>query len=185
MKALLTKIITFSLGMSSTFPLLAQSSEVYVLDKKISLPGDGGYDYVSIDQVNQRLYVSHGTSVNVVDLNTDQAIGEIDGMQGNHGIAIANDLNKGFVSDGRSNSVLVFDLTTLKTISTVPVTGTGPDCIVYDPKSKQVFVFCGRSNNASVVDAVSLKQVGTVDLGGGPEFAVADGKGLIYNNLED
>jgi YVTN family beta-propeller protein len=140
---------------------------------------------VSIDAVNHRLYVSHGTSVNVVDLDTEAPIGEIKDMQGNHGIAIANDLNIGFISDGRANAVVVFDLKTLKTIATVPVSGTGPDCITYDPFSKQVFSFNGRSNNASVIDAVSLKQVGTVDLGGGPEFAVADGKGLIYNNLED
>jgi YVTN family beta-propeller protein len=106
-------------------------------------------------------------------------------MQGNHGIAIANDLNRGFISDGRANAVVVFDLKTLKTIATVPVSGKGPDCITYDPFSKQVFSFNGRSNNASVIDAVALKEIGSVDLGGGPEFAVADGKGLIYNNLED
>lgn len=165
--------------------LFAQQQEVYVLDKKISLPGDAGYDYVSIDAVNRRLYVSHGSSVNVVDLNSEQPIGEIKDMQGNHGIAIANDLNRGFISDGRSNSVVAFDLKTLKTIATIPVSGKGPDCITYDPYSKQVFTFNGHSNNASVIDANTLKEVGTVDLGGGPEFAVADGKGMIYNNLED
>jgi DNA-binding beta-propeller fold protein YncE len=185
MRTFLVCLSSITLLMSASFALFAQQSEVYVLDKKIVLQGDGGYDYVSIDAVNRRLYVSHGTTVYVVDLNTEQPIGEIKDMQGNHGIAIANDLNKGFISDGRGNSVVVFDLKTLKTIATVAVSGMGPDCITYDPKTQQVFAFCGRSKNASVIDAVTLKQVGTVDLGGGPEFAVADGKGNIYNNLED
>jgi len=185
MKYFLVRLSALSLLISIGFRLSAQQSEVYVLDKKIMLPGDGGYDYVSIDAVNRRLYVSHGISVNVVDLNTEQPVGEIKDMQGNHGIAIANDLNKGFISDGRANAVVVFDLKTLTTIATVPVSGKGPDCITYDPFTKRVFTFCGRSNSASVVDAVSLKEIGTVELGGGPEFAVADGKGLIYNNLED
>jgi DNA-binding beta-propeller fold protein YncE len=185
MKYFLVRLSALSLLISISFTLFSQQSEVYVLDKKIMLPGDGGYDYVSIDAVNHRLYVSHGISVNVVDLNTEQPIGEIKDMQGNHGIAIANDLDKGFISDGRANAVVVFDLKTLKTIATVTVSGKGPDCITYDPFTKRVFTFCGRSNSASVVDALSLKEIGTVDLGGGPEFAVADGKGLIYNNLED
>jgi len=165
--------------------LRAQSSEVYVLDKKIQLPGNSGFDYLSIDDVNRRLYVSHGVSVNVVDLNTEQPIGEITGMQGVHGIAVANDLNKGFISDGRDDAVVVFDLKTLTKITTVKVTGKGPDAIAYDPFSHQVFAFNGESNNASVIDGSSMKQVGTVDLGGGPEFAVPDGKGKMYNNLED
>jgi YVTN family beta-propeller protein len=165
--------------------LYAQNSEVYVLDKKIQLPGNGGFDYLSIDDVNHRLYVSHGTSVNVIDLNTEQPVGEISDMKGVHGIAIANDLNKGFISDGRADAVVVFDLNTLKKIATVPVSGKGPDAIAYDPYTQQVFSFNGESNNASVIDGKTLKQVGTVDLGGGPEFAVADGKGKMYNNLED
>ncbi len=184
MKYCFVCLFTLAIFMSTSVTLSAQTP-IYTLDKQIALPGESGYDYVSIDAVNHRLYVSHGTSVNVVDLDTEQPIGEIKDMQGNHGIAIANDLNRGFISDGRANAVVVFDLKTLKTIATVPVSGKGPDCITYDPFSKQVFSFNGRSNNASVIDAVALKEVGSVDLGGGPEFAVADGKGLIYNNLED
>jgi DNA-binding beta-propeller fold protein YncE len=185
MKKLFPAFALLSLSLASFCPVFAQSKEVYVLDKSISLPGDAGYDYVSIDPVNRRLYVSHGTSVNVVDLKTEQPIGEIKNMQGVHGIAIANDLNRGFISDGRGNSVVAFDLTSLATIATIPINEKGPDCITYDPHTKQVFTFNGRSNNASVIDGNSLKQVGVVDLGGGPEFAVADGNGLIYNNLED
>jgi YVTN family beta-propeller protein len=160
-------------------------AQTYVFDKAIALPGDGGYDYLSIDKVNRRLYVSHGTEVNVVDLNTEQPIGVIDGMKGVHGIAIVNKSNRGFVSDGRANAVVAFDLKTLKIIATIPVDAKGPDGIIYDPYSDRVFCFNGESNNSSVIDPNTLKQVGTVDLGGGPEFAVSDGKGKIYNNLED
>ncbi|MDB5134521.1 MAG: beta-propeller repeat-containing protein [Mucilaginibacter sp.] len=160
-------------------------AQTYVLDKKISLPGDGGYDYVSIDKVNHRLYASHGTSVNVVDLETEKPAGVIEGMKGVHGIAIVNKWNRGFISDGRANAVVAFDLKTLKIIATIPVDAKGPDAIIYDPYSDRVFSFNGESNNSSVINPETLKQVGTVALGGGPEFAVADGKGKIYNNLED
>ncbi len=163
----------------------AQNSALYSFDKSISVPGNGGYDYVSIDDVNKRLYVSHGGSVNVIDLKTEKVIASIDSMKGVHGIAIDNEVNKGFITDGRDNSVVVFDLETFKTIKVVPVTPKGPDGIMFDPFSKRVFAFCGRGNAASVIDVNDLKEIGTVDLGGGPEFAVPDGKGLIYNNLED
>ncbi|HMH33039.1 MAG TPA: hypothetical protein VK543_08405, partial [Puia sp.] len=163
----------------------AQPSAVYSFDKIISVPGDGGYDYLSIDEVNRHLFVSHGTSVNVIDLKTEQVIGSIDNMKGVHGIAVDNELNKGFITDGRDNSVVVFDLTTFKTIATIPVTPKGPDGIMFDPFSKRIFAFCGNGNAASVIDVKDLKEIGTVDLGGGPEFAVPDGKGIIYNNLED
>ncbi|TSJ38756.1 YncE family protein [Mucilaginibacter corticis] len=160
-------------------------AQTYVLDKTINLTGDGGYDYLSIDQVNNRLYVSHGTMVNVVDLATDQQVGVIDNMKGVHGIAIDNKANRGFISDGRANAVVAFDLKTLKTIATIPVDAKGPDAIMYDPFTDRVYSFNGESNNSSVVDPNTLKQVGTIALGGGPEFAVSDGKGKIYNNLED
>jgi len=164
---------------------LSLKAQTYVYDKSISLKGDAGWDYLSIDKINHRLYVSHGNSVNVVDLNTEQPAGTVDSLKGIHGIAIDNKANRGFISDGRANAVVAFDLTTLQTIATIPVDAKGPDCIIYDPFSDRVFSFNGESNNSSVVDPNALKQVGTVDLGGGPEFAVSDGKGKIYNNLED
>jgi len=160
-------------------------AQTYVLDKTINLTGDGGYDYLSIDKVNNRLYVSHGTMVNVVDLATDQQVGVIENMKGVHGIAIDNKANRGFISDGRANEVVAFDLKTLKTIANIPVDANGPDAIMYDSFSDRVYSFNGESNNSSVVDPNTLKQVGTIALGGGPEFAVSDGKGKIYNNLED
>ena len=176
---------TFLTIFCSSFICLTMHAQSYVLDKTITLPGDAGYDYLSIDKVNHRLYVSHGTSVNVIDLEAEQPVGVIADMKGVHGIAIANKSNRGFISDGRADAVVAFDLTTLKTIATIPVTAKGPDAIIYDPYTDQVFSFNGESNNSSVIDPNTLKQVGTVDLGGGPEFAVADGKGKIYNNLED
>ena len=168
-----------------TITCSAQSSNLYALEKSISIPGDGGYDYLYIDEVNRHLYISHGSSVNVIDLKTEKIIGSIDNMQGVHGIAVDNEVNKGFISDGRGNSVVVFDLGSLKTIKVVPVTPKGPDGIMFDPFTKRIFVFCGHGNAASVVDVNELKEIGTIDLGGGPEFAAPNGKGLIYNNLED
>lgn len=170
-----------SLGLLSN----ALHAQNYVLDKKIALTGDGGYDYVSIDKINNKLYASHGTMVNVVDLATEQQVGVIDGMKGVHGIAIANKWNRGFISDGRADAIVAFDLKTLKIIATIPVDAKGPDAIIYDPYSDRVFSFNGESNNSSVINPKTLKQVGTVALGGGPEFAASNGKGLIYNNLED
>jgi len=161
-------------------------AQTYVADKVIDLTGDAGYDYVSIDKVNNRLYASHGTMVNVVDLATEKQIGVIENLKGCHGIAIDNKADRGFISDGKANAVVAFDLKTLKTIATIALDGAnGPDAIMYDPYSDRVFSFNGESNNSSVVDPNTLKQVGTIALGGGPEFAVSDGKGLIYNNLED
>jgi YVTN family beta-propeller protein len=160
-------------------------AQTYVLDKTIVLTGDGGYDYVSIDKVNHRLYASHGTMVNVVDMNTDKQIGVIENMKGVHGIAIDNKANRGFISDGKANAVVAFDLKTLKTIATIQVDGNGPDAIMYDSFSDRVLSINGESNDASIVDPKTLKQVGKIALGGAPEFAVSNEKGLIYNNLED
>ena len=164
---------------------LTSSAQNYVLDKTIAVPGNGGYDYAFIDQPNQKLYLSHSTAVNVIDLKTEQVIGTIAGMKGVHGIAIANDQNRGFITDGKANAIVAFDINTLQVIKTIPITGNGPDGIIYDPSSKKIFAFEGDSKSAVVIDPAELKQTGTVDLGGSPEFAVADDKGLIYNNLED
>ncbi len=177
-------ILLFAVTLLLSLTSRAQTS-VYSFDKSISVPGDGGYDYVSIDDVNRHLFVSHGTTVNVIDLKTEKVIGSINNMKGVHGIAIDNEVNRGFITDGRDNSVVAFDLTSFATIKVIPVTPKGPDGIMFDPFSKRVFAFCGRGNAASVIDVNDLKEIGTVDLGGGPEFAVPDGKGLIYNNLED
>jgi len=163
----------------------AQDKNLYSFDKAISVPGDGGYDYLFIDQPNNKLYVSHGTTVNVIDLATEQVIGTIGNMMGVHGIAVADKEGKGFISDGKANAVIAFDINTYKTIATIPLSGKKPDAIMYDEYSNQLFAFNGGSDNVSVIDVVTLKETKTIALGGGPEFAVADGNGKIFNNLED
>jgi YVTN family beta-propeller protein len=160
-------------------------AQQYTFDKKIAVPGDGGYDYMAIDEVNHHLFVSHGTVFNVIDLATEKPIGVIEGMKGVHGIAIVNEVNKGFISDGKDNAVIVVDLTSFKILKKISLPSTDEDAIIYDPSSKKVFVFNGDSKNTCVIDINTLELVKTIDLGGGPEFAVADGKGLIYNNIED
>jgi len=175
-----------SLIFFAALPFLGAAQQAsYVADKTIPLPGNGGYDYVYIDQVNQVLYASHGTAVNVVDLKTEKVIGTIGDMKGVHGIAIVNELGRGFISDGKANAVIAFDIKTLKVIKAIPVTGNGADGIIYDSYSKQIFAFEGHSSAVVVVDPKELKQVTSIDMGGAPEFAVADGKGMVYANLED
>lgn len=179
------QILAVALLIASIAPFKL-NAQTYVADKTIALPGDGGYDYLAIDKINRNLYVSHSTAVNVINLDTEKPVGVIDNMKGVHGIAIVNKLNRGFISDGKANAVVVFDLKTFKTITTIALTAAnGPDAIMYDPYSDRVFTFNGESDNSSVINPTTLKQVGTVALGGGPEFAVSDGKGKIYNNLED
>jgi DNA-binding beta-propeller fold protein YncE len=157
----------------------------YSVVNKIHLPGDGGWDYLSVDETGGRLFVSHGTVVQVVDLKTGQLTGTINETPGVHGIAIAQDLSKAFISVGRNASVKVIDLKTLALIADVKVTGENPDAIMYDQFSKKVFVFNGRSANATVLDAVTNEVVGTIALEGKPEFPASDGKGTIYVNIED
>ena len=162
----------------------AQKSE-YRLSKTIQLTNDGGWDYLTVDEVNQKLFVSHSSQVNVVDLKTGEQIAVIPSTEGVHGIAIANDLNKAFISCGKDSSVTVIDLSTFKLIAKVTGTGKNPDAILYDQFSKKVFTFNGRSSNSTVIDAVTLKIIATIPLAGKPEFSQADGKGKVYVNIED
>ena len=177
-------ILFFFLSVSFATTVSAQNNK-YVVDKTIALPGNGGYDYLYIDQANKVLYVSHGTAVNVIDLTTDKVVGTIDSMQGVHGIAIVDNLNRGFISDGKANAVVAFDTKTLKQIKTIPLSGKKPDAIIYDSFSKTIMAFNGSSNDVSVVDPTTMEQIKSIALEGAPEFAVSDGKGTVYNNLED
>jgi len=156
----------------------------YKLVKTIHVGGSGGWDYLTADSQNRRLYVSHGTEVVVINLDTEAVVGKIPNTNGVHGIAVADDLNRGFISDGRDNQVTIFDIRTLATLSTVKA-GTNPDAIVYDPYTKRVFAFNGRSHDLTAIDAASGSVIQTVPLGGKPEFAVSDGRGSLYDNLED
>ena len=175
-------LLGIALIMSSTC-LLAQSN--YKAGKKIHVEGDGGWDYLNVDEVNGRIFVSHSTVAQVIDIGTGKLVGTIPNTLGIHGIAIANDLNKGFTSNGRDSSVTIFNLKTFEVITKVYVTGRNPDAILYDSYSHKVFTFNGGGNNSTVIDARENKVVGTIPLDGKPEFPVTDGKGKIYVNIED
>jgi YVTN family beta-propeller protein len=157
----------------------------YSIVSKIHLPGNGGWDYLSVDEAGGRLFLSHGTIVQVVDLKTGQLSGTVNETPGVHGIALAEDLNKAFISVGRSALIKVINLKTLEQIADVKISGQNPDAIMYDQFSKKVFAFNGGSSNATVLDATTNEVVATIPLEGKPEFPVSDGKGKIFVNIED
>jgi DNA-binding beta-propeller fold protein YncE len=173
-----------TLGATWHYQLRAASPEGYHLIKKVTLGGEGFWDYLGIDPAARRLFISHGTHVMVLDADTYKVVGDIPDTEGVHGIAIASDLGRGFASDGRTNQVTIFDLKTLKTLGTVK-TGAGPDAILYDPATQRAFTFNGHDGTSTAIDGAKGTVAGTIQLGGRPEFAVADGEGHIYNNLED
>jgi len=150
----------------------------------IAIPGAGGFDYLLADSDNRRLYVSHATVVEVVDLDSDKVIGQIPNTNGVHGIAVAHELVRGFISAGRDNQVVIFDLKTLATIGTVK-TGTNPDGIIYEPETQRVFTFNGRSKDATAINAKDGTVLKTIDMGGKPEFPTTNGKGEVFVNIED
>lgn len=170
-------------------PLSAQTASRpagYHVTAKIPLSDTGGgWDYLLADAAHRRLFISHTDHVLVYDMDHGKIVGTIAPTPGVHGIAIAPELNRGFISNGRGNSVTIFALDSLKNLQTVAVTGQNPDAIIYDSASRRVFTFNGRSGSSTAIDAATGKVVGTIDLGGRPEYAVPDGKGHIYNNLED
>lgn len=174
----------FSAGVLCAAQPAAPASDSYHLIKRIPIPGEGGWDYLNVDEGARRLYVSHGTQVEVLDVDSGAIVGKVPNTPGVHGIALAPNLGRGFVSDGQSSMVTVFDLKTLKAIQEVR-TGKKPDAILFDPATTRVFAFNGGSNSATVIEAKDGKVAGTVDLGGGPEFATSDANGYVYNNLED
>ena len=157
----------------------------YHLVKTIPVGGAGHWDYCVVDSAARRVYVSHGTHVVVLDADSNAVVGDIPDTLGVHGIALAPDLGRGFTSNGRANTVTIFDLKTLKTIGTVKVGAVNPDAIYYDAGSKRVFTFNGRSANATAINAADGKVVGMIPVGGKPEFAVGDAQGHIYVNVED
>ena len=163
---------------------VAAQSSGYHLIKKVTLGGDGFWDYLGIDPERRHLFISHSTHVMVLDADSYKVIGDIPDTQGVHGIAVAAEFGRVFVSDGGASQVTIFDLATLKTVGTAK-TNAGPDGIIYDPGSKRVFTFNGRSSSATAIDAKTGDVAGNLDLGGDPEFAAADGAGHVYNNLED
>ena len=160
----------------------------YHLSKTVKFgaaPGDREYfDYITFDSDSRRLYLSHGTEVLVIDADSGKEEGKVSGLKLSHGVAVVPSLGRGFISDGQQGKAIIFDLKTLQVVGEAEA-APDADCILYDPASRHVFTFNGDSHSATVIDPQTGKSVGTIDLGGGPEFAVADGQGMIYNNLED
>ena len=160
----------------------------YKIVKSIPLPGDEKWDYLAVNERLNRLFIAHGSQVQVLDLKKDSLVGTIPNLKGAHGVAFADDINLGFISNGLSSTVTVFDLKTLQVLEEIdlkPKGGNKPDAIVYDLFSHQIFAFCGKSNNVCIINAKKKKVVAVLTLDGAPEFAVADGKGKVYVNIED
>jgi YVTN family beta-propeller protein len=181
-KFLKKSMLVFALSISFVLPIVAASR--YLLLKKLPVGGTGGWDYLIVDDANRRLYVSHETQVDVLDVDSGAVVGKIPNTSGVHGIAIAAESGRGFTSNGRASTVTIFDLKSLAILGEVPV-GKKPDAIVYDPATQRVFVMNGGGDSTTAIEAATGKVVGTVDLGSGPESAAADGEGNVFVNLED
>ncbi len=160
------------------------AATTYHVLKTFEVGGDGGWDYLTIDNENRHLFISRSTHTMVLDADTGKVAGDIADTAGVHGIAIASDLGRGFTSNGKAGTSTIFDLKTLKPLGTVKV-GDNPDAILYDAKTKRVFTFNGRSNDASAIDAAAGTVAGTIPLGGKPETGVSDGNGKLFVNIED
>ena len=171
-------ILALGLVVSAAF-----AAEGYKVINKIKIGGTGGWDYVTVDNANRRVYVSHGSAVEVVDPDSGKVVGSIKDLHGVHGIALAPDLNRGFITNGQSNSVTVFDLKTLAKLGE-PAAGKNPDAVCYDPKSKRVFTMNHSGNDSTAIDAKTNEVISTFPIGLAPEFCATDGAGKIYVNLE-
>ena len=164
--------------------ITAKTGSGYHLLKKIALADEGFWDYLTVDSAARRLYISRGNRVTVLDIDSYTVTGEIPDTAGVHGAAIAPELGHGFTSNGRADTVTIFNTTSLKPIGNAK-TGQNPDAIIYDPASHRVFAFNGKSRDVTVIDAYNGAVAATITLTGRPEFAAADGKGRVYVNIED
>ena len=160
------------------------SSPRHHVVRKLAIPGEGTWDYITYDPAGNRLFVSHQTQVEVLDAATGNIAGAVKDTPGVHGIALVPEAGKGFVSAGLANTVVVFDLKTLETVGHVP-TGTKPDAIVYDEGSRRVLVSNGDSNDMTVIDPFLGRSMGPIALDEAPEYIAGDGKGAVWVNLED
>ena len=163
---------------------LAAEAPGYKLTKKYPVPGDGGFDYVVFDASANRVYMSHGTEVDVVDAESGKLLGKVENTPGVHGIAIVPALHRGFTTNGGDATVSVFDTNTFKTLKTIKV-ADDPDFILYDPTSKRVLVCHGDASAITAIDPDKEEVIGKIDLGGGAEAAVVNGKGMGFVNLEE
>ena len=157
----------------------------FKLARSIAVAGNEGWDYLAVNEPAQQLYVSHGSVVNIIDLKTDKTLATITDTKGVHGIAVANDLNKAFITDGKDNAITIINLTTFELIEKVKIDGSKPDAVLYDQFSQKVFVYNANSNDTTVLDANNNKVIATIPLEGKPEFSATNTKGLVYVNIED
>ena len=162
----------------------ASADASFSLIRHWAVGGAGGWDYLTLDAAGDRLFVSRSTHVDVVDTKSGKIVGTIANTNGVHGIALAEGLRRGYTSNGRADSVTMFDLGTLKTIKEAQIPGHNPDAILYEPSGKHVWTFNGRSKDVTVLDAESLAVVRTLAVPDKPEFAVDDEEGSIFVNIE-
>ena len=171
-----------AIAFGTTVTALAQKP--YTVQDKWKVGGEGGWDYLTADAGSHRLYVTHGGRVEVLDATTGRPIGAVTGLKRTHGVALDDTGKYGYITDSGTNSVVVFDRVSLQTMASIPA-GTGPDGIVFEPATKTVWAFNGGSKDVTVIDTATQKVVATVPLPGRPEFPAADGKGLVFDNIED
>ncbi|MCS3735868.1 YncE family protein [Mucilaginibacter dorajii] len=186
MKLVNTSICLLMFGAALVMPaaVLAQQKTGFKVLASYPVKSSGGWDYITVDGAAKLVYTSHGSQVNILATTTGDSVGVFTDTKGVHGIALVKDLNKAYTSNGRANTVGVFDLKTNQLIKAIPV-GTNPDAIFYDDHSKKVYAFNGRSKDATVIDVATDAVVATIPLGGKPETGVSDGKGKVFVNIED
>jgi YVTN family beta-propeller protein len=173
------------LGLSGCAASMAVPVPQFSLAQRVRLGGTGGWDFLAFDSARQRLFISRGDRVQVWSASSQQLVGEIGDAEGVHGIALAPERGIGFTSNGRSNTLTVFELDSLKVRAKVPVAGLNPDAILFEPRFKRVYAFNGRSHDVSILDATSLREIATIPLGGKPEVGVSDAAGHVFVNIED
>jgi YVTN family beta-propeller protein len=180
----LAPFIFFAVAATSWTDLQAQEKNAFHISRVFHIQSGGGWDYIAVGPGNNRLYVSHGTQVNILDKTTGDSIGVIENTTGVHGIAFDPVNGKGYTSNGRLNNVTVFDLNSNKMIAQI-ATGENPDAILYDPFSKKIITCNGRSKDLSVIDPAENKVIATIPVGGKPETAVSNETGKLFVNIED
>jgi DNA-binding beta-propeller fold protein YncE len=189
MKTTLLSFIASSVVMAGGCAQMHQAAPAQAIDYEVvaryAIGGAGGWDFLTVDAKRQRLFVSRGNRVQIVDTRSGKVVAELRDTAGVHGIAVADEFGLGFTSNGQGDSVTVFDLDTFAVVDTIKVTGSNPDAILYEPFSKRVLTFNGRTANVTAIDAGTRKVVGTVAVSGKPEVAVADGRGRVFVNIED
>ncbi|HTC22532.1 MAG TPA: YncE family protein, partial [bacterium] len=177
-------MLGFLAGMAGMVHAQEAGGGVYKILQKVSLPGDGGFDFLAVDSDNRRVYITHNDSVQVLDADTLKLVGTVEKVPHPHGVVFLPELGKGYATSGDPGSVVVFDLKTFQHLAEIP-TAKDSDVVIYDKSSGKVITFNGDSGNSTVIDPATDKAVTTVDLGGKPEVAVSDGKGRLFDNLED